>query len=71
MQPVTVISSNIRSLCLTGSILSVEFNGGKVYDYQNVSKELLLELLTAESVGKAFNILIKAHPDKHPFAPRG
>ncbi len=44
-------------------VLEVEFRGGRVYRYSDVSVEKLNELLAAESIGKHFAAHIKPH---HP-----
>ena len=61
-------SSNISGMAflLTNTvedlgILKVTFKKGQVYSYNDVPKNLVLEVVKAESVGKAFNTLIKPH----------
>lgn len=41
------------------------------YHFQNVSQQMHLSLMMAESVGKYFNQHIKAHPDLYPFVKIG
>ena len=64
-----VVSSNIASLGHNESakILRVSFKNGRKYEYENVSKDIFETLLDAESVGKAFNALIKSQPEAYPF----
>jgi hypothetical protein len=61
IERVNVISSNINTIGHDedNSILEVEFKGGTVYEYSNVSKDVYDELMLAESVGKYFNQNIK------------
>lgn len=63
-------SSNISSMAflLTNAqedigLLNVTFKNGKKYSYPQVPKKLVTEVLESESIGKAFNKLIK------PFYP--
>lgn len=63
----TVTSSQIDAIAYEGSILSVKFKGGTVYEYAKVPPEVFAALVTATSVGKAFGALIKAFPNDYPF----
>ena len=54
-----VISSNIESVGWGNDLLNVKFKTGAVYQYENVKKETYELLIGAESVGRAFNTLIK------------
>ena len=66
MQPVT--SSQIAAIGhQEPQTLLVRFHNGTVYSYANVSPETFAALLMADSVGKAFNTLIKAKPHEHPY----
>ena len=64
MVPVT--SSNIRSMGWSAGdppivppVMRVEFLNGSVYDYADVSEEVFNAVLNAESVGKAYNSIVK------------
>lgn len=65
-----VTSSNLSGLFHDPETktLSVQFKNGTIYAYQNVDTQLYLTVLNAESVGSAFNNLIKKHPDLYPFS---
>jgi len=58
---IKVESSNLAKVAydLKAKLLSVQFDSGKVYNYEKVPYETVLELLFAESVGKYFNTKIK------------
>lgn len=47
--------------------LEIEFKGGSVYQYSNVTHEIFAGLMTAESVGSYFGKNIKPFPEKYPF----
>lgn len=66
MQWTEVTSSNIEALCLVEDVLNVRFKGGKVYAYPDVGEEIFQRLVSAESVGKMFNALIRSQPDRFP-----
>ena len=53
------------------NILFVEFDGGAVYRYINVSEKLFTNLLNAESRGHEFYVLIKRHVDRYPYHKAG
>lgn len=53
MQPVK--SSNIAAIGHEGDELRVEFKNGNTYRFPEVSREEFDALVSAESVGKAFN----------------
>ncbi len=65
MQPVS--SSNVAAVGFESSdpensetgTLRVEFKSGSTYDYQNVPQSTFDALVSAESVGRAFNQLVK------------
>lgn len=68
MKPVNVDSSMIKTIVFLtnqnedGTIaykMRVMFNSGDVYDYPDVPIALYNRVVSAKSVGKAFNILIK------------
>jgi len=40
-------------------VLLVEFNNGRVYAYEDIPAGLVTEILFADSLGKAFNELVK------------
>ena len=67
MQWNPVVSSNIEALKLEGHELSVKFKTGVIYVYQNVTPELFQQVVSAESVGKAFISLIRSKVGEHPF----
>lgn len=48
-------------------VLCVQFNTGKYYRYSNVRPKQVIDILFADSVGKAFNEIIKAKPLEHPY----
>jgi hypothetical protein len=52
-----VSSSNLSSVGYDESnqVLEIEFNGGRVYQYFNVSKRIYQELMNANSHGKYFH----------------
>jgi hypothetical protein len=58
-QPVT--SSTITSIGYSeeSSQLEVEFTSGKIYIYNDVSHHIYNQLMTAASIGTAFNYLIR------------
>lgn len=47
--------------------LRITFKHGGVYDYVGVPRDILDGIVTAESVGKAFNSLVKSKPEEYPF----
>lgn len=68
IQPVNVDSSMINSIAFVtrqnddGTIdykLRVMFNSGDVYDYADVPLNIYNRIISAKSVGKTFNVLIK------------
>jgi hypothetical protein len=72
LKPVT--SSQIKALGHdpTTSTLFIEFHGhsgqsGSIYAYQNVSHELFMEFITAESVGKFFYARLKDNVTQFPY----
>lgn len=56
-----VVSSNISTVGYDKekSRLCVQFQNGKCYEYTDVPAETFVDLMTAESTGKAFSSLIK------------
>lgn len=48
-------------------VMRVFFKHGGVYDYIGVPRDVLDGIVTAESVGKAFNSLVKSKPEEYPF----
>jgi hypothetical protein len=68
MKPISVVSSNIRTLHWKEEILTVEFNSGQKYAYQNVPRDTFTDIITADSVGKAFIEQVRSQPSKYPFA---
>ena len=63
----TVESSNILALGHEGSTLAVQFTNGTEYHYSGVSKEVFDQIVSAASVGRTFNQLIKSQPDDYPY----
>lgn len=49
------------------SVLEIEFKGGGVYQYKNVSPKTYVDLLEAESVGRYFGQNIKKDTEQYPF----
>lgn len=39
--------------------LTIEFKGGSLYSYSNVSRDVYMALMFAKSIGKAFHTIIK------------
>lgn len=62
MDRVPVTSSMISSMGFDPeeSLLEVEFNNGKVYQYSGVTPDTYATLSGADSIGKAFSSLIKS-----------
>lgn len=54
-----VKSSNIASIGWNEFVLQVEFNNGSVYEYMDVPYQVFQDLLSADSVGKHFNMFVK------------
>lgn len=54
-------SSSIRGIDMNGNTLTVHFQSGKSYDYEDVPQETMLEMLNADSVGKYFATEIRPH----------
>lgn len=52
--------SKVRYEDRTGT-LEIEFQGGRIYQYFDVPKQIYESLLTAESKGKFFQQQIKGH----------
>ena len=48
-------------------VMRVEFHGGSVYEYQNVTAETFTQILEAPSIGKEFNFLIKKNAIAYPY----
>lgn len=57
MEMISVKSSNVRSIGYDEAekLLRVNFVSGKIYKYENVSKEVHAELMSSSSVGKYLN----------------
>jgi hypothetical protein len=62
-----VTSSQIDAMAYHNDLLFVRFTKGTVYRYLNVSRETFAAIISADSVGKAFNVLIKAKPNDYPY----
>jgi hypothetical protein len=63
-----VTSSNIEALAHEGTTLGVIFKNGNEYHYTGVERSVYEIIRDGTSVGKAFNTLVKAQPDRYPFA---
>lgn len=65
MEFIKVDSSQLEAISYDHEkkILQVEFKGGAIYEYENVSSEIHDGLIKAESVGKFFNQNIKKNTD--------
>lgn len=55
-----VESSNIASVGYKDGTLSIEFNSGAIYQYENVPIRVYDVMMKADSVGKYFNAHIKS-----------
>ena len=64
-----VVSGNIRSVGYDPQTrrLEVEFHGGEVYSYHDVSEEEHRHLMSAASIGKHFHAHIK---HRHSYSKR-
>lgn len=64
-----VVSSQIAAMSFNhdSKIVTVGFTNGQSYEYQNVDYERFQAIVSADSVGKAFNSLIKSNPTAYPF----
>lgn len=62
MERTKVESSNIKSIGYDGekTLLEVEFNNGKVYQYHPVPYMLYKMVISAESIGRTFNEKVKS-----------
>ena len=69
VEMIAVHSSNIEQIGYDQQreTLIVQFAAGRTYEYQNVSEETYAELARADSVGLAFSVLIRSHPEKFPY----
>ncbi len=61
-------SSAISEISWENEILSVEFNSGKIYHYENVSKDVYDDFANSPSAGRFFQKNIK---DKYSFNETG
>ncbi len=61
MEMIQVESSNIAAVGYNEETkeLHIEFNSGKTYSYQDVPKEIAVNLVKADSVGKYFHAHIR------------
>jgi hypothetical protein len=66
---VPVQSTNIQAVGfdLERSILVVQFSAGKTYEYSNVTAGVYMQLAIADSIGSAFNEIIRSHPETYPY----
>jgi hypothetical protein len=69
VEMIVVHSSNIEQIGYDQQreTLIVQFAAGRTYEYRNVSEETYAELAHADSVGHAFSVLIRSHPEKYPY----
>ncbi|MDO4424063.1 MAG: KTSC domain-containing protein [Pseudomonadota bacterium] len=56
-----VVSSAIASIGYKDNVLEIEFNSGKVYQYQDINFVLYLNFINADSKGKFYNKYIKGN----------
>lgn len=49
-------------------VMTVQFKNGSTYEYQNVDEALYNKIMSADSVGKAFDAEIKKQAGAHPFS---
>ena len=61
MERVAVSSSRVSSVGWANNILEVEFKGGAVYHYFDVSRSEYESLLNASSIGHQISVIDKAH----------
>ena len=54
-----VQSSNLEAVGYNDFTLTVKFKNGSIYDYAGVPQAVAGELLTAVSIGAAFNAIIR------------
>ncbi|WP_432718398.1 KTSC domain-containing protein [Pectinatus frisingensis] len=66
MERTHVHSSDLKSVGYAEAyqILEIEFRNDRIYQYQNVPRDVFGQLLAAESKGKFFHYLIK---DNYPY----
>ena len=55
MKLTEVISSNVKAVGYESGKLYIMFNGGAVYEYDNVPQKLYEDIMSAESKGKFIN----------------
>lgn len=67
MKPVT--SSQIEAVGHDPktNTLHIQFKGGNVYTYNNVSAQHHADMMSAESIGKHFHQHIKFNPSAYPY----
>lgn len=64
-----VASTQIKQLSFNHDtkIVTVAFNNGTAYEYQNVDYERFSAIVKADSVGRAFNALVKGDSKTFPY----
>lgn len=69
IERIKVDSSQIETVAhdVDAQRMEISFKTGSVYVYDNVTSEIVAEMLASESVGKYFGVNIKLHVDKFPF----
>lgn len=65
-----VKSSSIASIGHDGEHLTVEFNSGRLYHFANVPPAVHQQVMKADSVGKAFNALVRGKFDHSEITER-
>lgn len=73
MNWIPVKSSNISAVRYleASKTLEVNFTSGTIYEYANVPAGVYDEMMAAESLGGAFNRLIRRHPEAYPYRQVG
>lgn len=64
MNRIPVHSSRIKSVGWLANILEIEFHGGKIYQYMNVSFQEYQLFIRSSSLGQALSVIQKKHPYK-------
>ena len=47
--------------------MRVQWAGGRVYEYDNISKKIVTGLCTASSAGHYLNRYVTRYPDRYPY----
>ena len=61
MERISVASTTMNSVGydIESRILEIEFTGGVIYQYFDVPEDIYLDLMSAESKGRYFNLVVK------------